>query len=226
MTLFLSFPLDFIRKTESISFPTNLAITKTNLIQFVLTNAQSIVKWQTSLQLCNKSCLIRNLAQHSSHARRLSRRVKNGLMQITLIDIEIEKLNKVKKRTKDIEKQLKELGVFKLQMASTMKEQRVKFTQMSLMKQIILNRIKHLNESKGNVDEDAELNQALINDFNLIFNQTSSSSSNVDQTKKEVKKLKDKTDKNKSNKTSGSKTSKTPNKQTSKSKSPTKKDEL
>lgn len=53
-----------------------MPITTTSLIQFAIANAQPIVRWQASLELCGRSCLIRNLATYTRQERRVRRRLR------------------------------------------------------------------------------------------------------------------------------------------------------
>lgn len=53
-----------------------MPITTTSLVQFIIANSQASVKWQTSFQLCDSSCLLRNLHSYSNQLRQLHRSIK------------------------------------------------------------------------------------------------------------------------------------------------------
>ncbi|XP_054718361.1 thioredoxin domain-containing protein 11-like [Uloborus diversus] len=61
------------RKSESIEFPSNLMITVTSLMHFVLVHAQSKVRWLAAMEMCNRECVAHNLIMSSKEMRRLYR---------------------------------------------------------------------------------------------------------------------------------------------------------
>lgn len=60
------------RKSESVTFPANMPITTSSLLQFVLANVQEKVKYQSSFQLCNRECLKRNFLAHHVESKELN----------------------------------------------------------------------------------------------------------------------------------------------------------
>lgn len=61
------------RKSDSVVYPTNMPITTTSLIQFSIANAQPLVRWQASFELCGRSCLLKNLVTYSRQQRKVGR---------------------------------------------------------------------------------------------------------------------------------------------------------
>lgn len=53
-----------------------MPITVTSLVQFVLANSQPSVRFQASFQLCDRTCLARNMVSYSSQSREILRRIK------------------------------------------------------------------------------------------------------------------------------------------------------
>lgn len=132
------------RKIESLSFPNNVPITTTSLIQFILANAQDIVKWKTSFQLCNRSCLIRNYFAYSSQNSKLFKKLKTNLNELSLLYeyIEKTKANFSKKK----KSQLHQLNLFKQNLIDVIIEYRKKLKQLSILKDLIKLRIKNYDD--------------------------------------------------------------------------------
>lgn len=137
-----------------------MPITTTSLVQFVLANAQPIVKWQTSFQLCNRSCLLRNLASYSSHSRKMFRRLRNDLKDIGLVYEAMvnSSLTPTKKKL--------QLNMFNNYLKNLVKnhvQNRHKFERMCALQEILRFKLKNYNENYS------ELSQELLHDIMMLI---------------------------------------------------------
>ena len=58
------------------AYPSNMPITTTSLIQFILANCQPLVRWQASFELCGRRCLLHNLSAYRKQADQVKRRLR------------------------------------------------------------------------------------------------------------------------------------------------------
>ncbi|RWS14982.1 disulfide isomerase-like protein [Dinothrombium tinctorium] len=135
------------RKSESVSFPTNAQITVSSLIQFVLENAQRIVKWKMSFLLCNRKCVIRNLAMHSFQVRSLYRSIKNDIDMIRFVRREMSA--KYLRKT-----QHKEMNEFIQHLINSIREKREKIKLMSQLQHALKKRLKNFSQTPIELIED------------------------------------------------------------------------
>ncbi|XP_022252118.1 thioredoxin domain-containing protein 11-like isoform X2 [Limulus polyphemus] len=84
------------RKAESMKFPQSLHLTTTNLLQFILTNAQFTVRWQAAAVMCNKKCVTQNFLHSLAEIKHHYIQQRLILKQINLVQ---HKLYEMKLRT-------------------------------------------------------------------------------------------------------------------------------
>lgn len=149
------------RKSESVTFPLNMPITTTSLLQFVLANVQDKVKWESSFQLCNRECLKRNFLAHHVESKELN------LEKIRLIN----RINNLKKelrpllnnaKNKNLKKVLNDyLSIYQKMIRS--KENRLNL--FNNLKEILSKRILNFDD-----ETIQDLNNQLINDMVNLLN--------------------------------------------------------
>lgn len=71
--LFIHISSFYFRKSESVEFPSNMMITVTNLLHFVLIHTQTKVRWNVAMKMCNRDCVAHNLIMSSKELGRLFR---------------------------------------------------------------------------------------------------------------------------------------------------------
>jgi len=170
---------------DSISFPSNIPITTTSLVQFILKYAQSYVRLQTTLQLCNRSCLLHNLSTSHSHSRSLFRSLKNRFLELALVRQKISEISAIgKKLTKKTTNQLKELRLYSTYLINSIRKLRQSSVKISLLRSFITDRIQKYSK---------ELSAESLHNILTLFNQTAISrkskennSINLNKTKSKV----------------------------------------
>ncbi|RWS29465.1 disulfide isomerase-like protein [Leptotrombidium deliense] len=134
------------RKAESVTFPSKSRITTSSLLKFVLDNAQTIVKWKMSLVLCNRQCLLKNLAAYSTQVRSLQRSVQSDMLKIRF----------VRQETSEIEmKSMQAQGVteFINYLINSIKTKRRKLRLMSKLQDLLKKRLKNFNDTPHDLFE-------------------------------------------------------------------------
>lgn len=181
------------KKVESVTFPSNMPITTTSLLQFVLANVQDKVKWQSSFQLCNKKCLKRNFLAHHLESKELN------LERLRLVNRLSDLKRSLKNSTKN--KNLKKvLNDFLLAYGRMIRGKENKYKLFNDLKEILSNKIQNFDDELTD-----DLNQQLINDMvNLLADR--SSPAQKQETKKD--RNKSKLDQSKSKKVKSRKLSK------------------
>ncbi len=153
---------------DSIVFPSNIPISTTSLVQFILKYSQSYVRLQTTLQLCNRSCLKHNLLTSHSYSRLLFRSLRNRLRELSLVREKIREISvEGKKLTKKTTNQLRELRIYSSHLIKTIRKLRQSSVKASFLHSFILDRIQKFNNNSK------QLNSELIHNVLALFNHTS-----------------------------------------------------
>ena len=149
------------RKSESVTFPANMPITATSLLQFVLANVQEKVKWESSFKLCNEQCLKRNFLAHHLESKGLN------LEKIRLVN----RMDNLKKELKSLldsskNKNLKKvLSDYLIDYGKLIRGKESKRTLFNNLKEILGKRILNFDQ-----EPTQDLNTQLINDMINLLN--------------------------------------------------------
>lgn len=152
------------RKSESIAFPSERPITTTTLVQFILKHSQTSVRLQTSLQLCNRRCLLNNLRFSQSHRRSIRRNLGNRLRELSLVRQTIRQKSAKRKS------QLKELKDHSNYLIKSIRKLRQILIKISLLRALIVEKVNNFNSSAQTLSSES------IKQFSAIFSTNSNDS--------------------------------------------------
>ena len=165
------------KKSESVTFPSNMPITTTSLLQFVLANVQEKVKWASSFQLCNEQCLKRNFLAHHLESKELNLEKLRLLNRMNVLKGEIKSLLNGNTKNKNLKKMLND---HLLAYGKMIRSKESKLNLFNNLKEILSKRILNFNDELTN-----DLNKQLIDDMINLLNaptpnqQANSKKSNV-----------------------------------------------
>lgn len=83
-----------IRRSSSIVYPSNKAITKAGLFKFIIDHSQLSVRMQTMLIFCKQTCIKQTLLQNHKYRRTISRSILHNLNSLTLFQYQLEQVNR------------------------------------------------------------------------------------------------------------------------------------